>query len=130
MADSISLLSGKWWALHTCIAKPSIVGVAAQHTGKQKARHSLCLALSLAQIPGKRHDSSCVLQAEFRSIIFALCYFHAALLERKKFGVGNLPNATSGIGWNMNYPFNTGDLLCCGQCASNYLENNVKVRKC
>jgi hypothetical protein len=66
-------------------------------------------------------------QAEFRSIVFALCYFHAALLERKKFGVGNLPGATSGIGWNMNYPFNTGDLLCCGQCASNYLENNVKV---
>ncbi len=70
-----------------------------------------------------------MLQAEYRSIIFALCYFHAALLERKKFGVGNLPAATSGIGWNMNYPFNTGDLLCCGQCASNYLENNVKVRR-
>lgn len=59
--------------------------------------------------------------------MFALCYFHAAMLERKKFGVGNLPGATSGIGWNMNYPFNTGDLLCCGQCASNYLENNVRV---
>lgn len=27
----------------------------------------------------------------------------------------------------MNYPFNTGDLLCCGQTAHNYLENNVKV---
>ena len=27
----------------------------------------------------------------------------------------------------MNYPFNTGDLLCCGQCASNYLDNNVRV---
>ncbi|KAK9866454.1 hypothetical protein WJX84_011662 [Apatococcus fuscideae] len=69
----------------------------------------------------------CAKQAEFRSIIFALSYFHAALLERKKFGVGNLPAATSGIGWNMNYPFNTGDLLCCGQCASNYLDNNVRV---
>ncbi len=68
------------------------------------------------------------LQAEFRTIVFALSYFHAALLERKKFGVGNLPGATSGIGWNMNYPFNTGDLLCCGQTASNYLENNSKVR--
>jgi len=42
--------------------------------------------------------------------------------------VGNLPGATSGIGWNMNYPFNAGDLLCCGQTANNYLENNVKVR--
>ncbi len=30
-------------------------------------------------------------------------------------------------GWNMNYPFNAGDLLCCGQTANNYLENNVKV---
>lgn len=32
-----------------------------------------------------------------------------------------------GIGWNMNYPFNTGDLICCGQCASNYLDNNAKI---
>lgn len=70
---------------------------------------------------------SCAKQAEYRSIIFALCYYHAALLERKKFGVGNIPGATSGIGWNMNYPFNAGDLLCCGQAANNYLENNVKV---
>ena len=98
----------------------------------------------------------CAKQAEFRAIIFALSYFHAALLERKKFGVGNLPGATSGaagpraapaasrptelqasngsrarggsgIGWNMNYPFNTGDLLCCGQCAANYLDNNARV---
>ena len=27
----------------------------------------------------------------------------------------------------MNYPFNTGDLMCCGQCTSNYLDNNTKV---
>lgn len=123
---------------------------------------------------------SCAKQSEFRSIAFALAYFHAALQERKKFGVGNLPGATSGtrcpalldhappqlpflalsylnsihiscylqmhvyryvrawqsqsaspmltgIGWNMNYPFNTGDLLCCGQCAINYLDTSAKV---
>jgi len=69
----------------------------------------------------------CAKQAEFKAIIFALCYFHAAILERKKFGVGNIPKSTSGIGWNMNYPFNTGDLLCCGMCVNNYLENNSKV---
>ena len=28
----------------------------------------------------------------------------------------------------MNYPFNTGDLLCCGQCAANYLDANIRVR--
>jgi dynein heavy chain len=72
---------------------------------------------------------SCAKQAEYRSIVFALSYFHAALLERKKFGVGNIPGSTSGIGWNMNYPFNAGDLICCGQTANNYLENNVKVRE-
>ena len=27
----------------------------------------------------------------------------------------------------MNYPFSTGDLLCAGQTASTYLDNNVKV---
>ena len=70
---------------------------------------------------------NCAKPGEFRSIIFSLCYFHSALLERKKFGVGNLPGARSGIGWNMNYPFNTGDLLCCSQCAYNYLENANSV---
>ena len=38
----------------------------------------------------------CAKQAEFRVIVFALSYFHAALLERKKFGVGNLPASSSG----------------------------------
>ena len=38
----------------------------------------------------------CSKQAEYRVIVFALCYFHAALLERKKFGVGNLPASSSG----------------------------------
>ena len=63
-----------------------------------------------------------------RSILFALSFFHATLLERKKFGVGNQPGARSGIGWNMGYPFNLGDLLCCGQLASNYLDNSSRAR--
>ena len=88
-------------------------------SGDHTHTHTLSLSITLSHT-----------QAEFRSIVFALCYFHAALLERKKFGVGNLPGATSGIGWNMNYPFNSGDLLCCGQTANNYLENNVKVGEC
>lgn len=62
-----------------------------------------------------------------RSILFALSFFHATLLERKKFGVGNQPGARSGIGWNMGYPFNLGDLLCCGQLAANYLDNSSRV---
>ena len=34
---------------------------------------------------------SCAKPAEFRTIIFNLSYFHSSLLERKKYGVGNLP---------------------------------------
>jgi dynein heavy chain len=69
----------------------------------------------------------CAKQTEYRSILFALSFFHATLLERKKFGVGNQPGARSGIGWNMGYPFNLGDLLCCGQLAANYLDNSSRV---
>eukprot|EP00899_Mesostigma_viride_P009330 jgi/Mesvir1/18399/Mv14277-RA.1 len=61
---------------------------------------------------------TCAKIGEFKSIVFALSYFHSVLLERKKFG----PQ-----GWNMNYPFNTGDLVNCAQCAANYLEGNAKV---
>ena len=70
---------------------------------------------------------SCAKPAEFRTIIFNLSYFHSSLLERKKYGVGNLPGAKSGIGWNMMYPFNAGDLTCCAQCSYNYLENATSV---
>ncbi|EFN51784.1 hypothetical protein CHLNCDRAFT_37234 [Chlorella variabilis] len=67
----------------------------------------------------------CAKQTE--SIVYALSFFHAALLERKKFGVGNLPGARSGIGWNMNYPWSTNDLLCSAQLSASYLEQCSKV---
>ena len=55
---------------------------------------------------------------ELKSITFALCLFHAVVIERKKFG----PQ-----GWNRVYPFNFGDLTSCAQVAMNYLEANPKV---
>lgn len=38
---------------------------------------------------------------KIKTILFGLCYFHSAMLERRKFG----PK-----GWNMHYPFSMGDL--------------------
>ena len=50
-----------------------------------------------------------------RSILFGLCYFHATVVERRKFG----PK-----GWNMRYPFSMGDLRDSSLVLFNYLESN------
>lgn len=60
----------------------------------------------------------CAREAEFKSILFSLCYFHAVVAERRKFG----PQ-----GWNRVYPFNTGDLTISVNVLYNYLEANAKV---
>lgn len=60
----------------------------------------------------------CSKEAEFRSILFALCYFHAVVLERRKFGTQ---------GWNKPYPFSTGDLTISVDVLYNYLETFPKV---
>ena len=56
--------------------------------------------------------------AEFKAILFALCYFHAVVLERRKFGTQ---------GWNKGYPFSTGDLMISVDVLFNYLETFSKV---
>jgi len=60
----------------------------------------------------------CSKEAEFKAILFALCYFHAVVAERRKFGAQ---------GWNRVYPFNVGDLTISVHVLYNYLENNNKV---
>jgi len=61
----------------------------------------------------------CARETEFKSILFSLCYFHAVVCERRKFGAQ---------GWNRVYPFNTGDLTISVNVLYNYLEANAKVR--
>ena len=60
----------------------------------------------------------CSRENEFKSILFSLVYFHAVLIERRKFG----PQ-----GWNRPYPFTTGDLTISVNVLYNYLEVNAKV---
>jgi len=55
---------------------------------------------------------------EFKVTLFSLCFFHSVVLERRKFG----PQ-----GWNIPYPFNTGDLLISVAVLNNYLENQQKI---
>lgn len=50
-----------------------------------------------------------------KTILFTLCYFHAVLIERRKFG----PK-----GWNMKYPFSLGDLRDSAKVLQNYMDRN------
>ncbi|XP_019507533.1 PREDICTED: dynein heavy chain 11, axonemal [Hipposideros armiger] len=60
----------------------------------------------------------CSKEQEFKSILFALCYFHACVAGRLRFG----PQ-----GWSRRYPFNPGDLTICANVLYNYLEANPNV---
>ncbi|KAG7460463.1 dynein heavy chain 11, axonemal-like isoform X1, partial [Solea senegalensis] len=59
----------------------------------------------------------CSREQEFNSMLFSLCFFHACVTERRKFG----PQ-----GWNHNYPISTGDLTISANVLYNYLEANTK----
>ena len=49
-------------------------------------------------------------------VIFGLSYFHAVVIERKKFG---------SLGWNRNYPFNLDDLRNSDAVVGKYIEPGV-----
>ncbi|RHY19216.1 hypothetical protein DYB25_002385 [Aphanomyces astaci] len=55
---------------------------------------------------------------EFKACLFSLCWFHAIVLGRRRFGQQ---------GWSRAYSFNTGDLTICGNVLMSYLDNNDQV---
>ncbi len=78
----------------------------------------------------------CSKEAEFKSILFSLCYFHAVVAERRKFGPQVWHEDTKDVfvesqrifqGWNKSYPFNTGDLVISMNVLYNYLEANNRI---
>ncbi|KAM7121693.1 dynein axonemal heavy chain 11 [Molossus nigricans] len=61
---------------------------------------------------------ACSKEQEFKSLLFALCYFHACAAGRRRFG----PQ-----GWSRSYPFGPGDLAICADVLYNYLEASPSV---
>ena len=59
-------------------------------------------------------------ESKIKTILFALCYFHSVMIERRKFGAK---------GWNMHYPFNMGDLRDSALVLNNYMETAAGAGK-
>eukprot|EP00937_MAST-01D_sp_MAST-1D-sp2_P002352 g2352.t1 len=60
----------------------------------------------------------CTKPGEFKCCLFALCFFHACVLGRRKFGQQ---------GWSRAYSFNTGDLSICADVLTSYVDANREV---
>jgi dynein heavy chain len=61
---------------------------------------------------------SCSKPNEMKACLFALCWFHAVVCGRRRFGQQ---------GWSRKYSFNTGDLIICSNVLKSYLDANPVV---
>lgn len=63
----------------------------------------------LYQLMTEPQFSRCSKPAKYKKLLFALCFFHSVLLERKKF---------LQLGWNIIYGFNDSDFEVCSNQGS------------
>lgn len=63
----------------------------------------------LYQLMMEPQFSRCSKPAKYKKLLFALCFFHSVLLERRKF---------LQLGWNIVYGFNDSDFEVCANQGS------------
>lgn len=72
---------------------------------------------SLTDIGEERYEA-CTKPREYKKLVFALAYFHAAILERRKYGA---------IGWNIAYEWMNSDFNTSEMNLMNYLNDQPEV---
>jgi len=75
------------------------------------------LTRSWANFSQERVDASNK-PTEFKACLLTLCWYHAIVLGRRRFGQQ---------GWSRKYSFNTGDLTVCANVLADYVNNNDTV---
>lgn len=84
----------------------------------------------LYQIVTEQQFNACEAKEKYKKLLFSLCFFHAVLLERKKF---------QQLGWNVIYSFNDSDFeviwrlsflkkIILVNCNSNFKFDFIKIK--
>jgi len=91
----------------TCMSSPafpvSVLQISVKMTMEPPKGVRQNLLLSFADFNDAYLDS-CNKPEAFRKLTYGICFFHAVIQERRKFGP---------LGWNISYDFTASDLKCC-----------------